>query len=993
MPVIREKRQYESVRRVGVVRMDTGEAEKYKGIAAAVNSLTKIAVDEMGRQAEKQGEQMAQQVAASKIMSINPKTGKPEALDWVGDNRFIGRTGANAYARVISDRFQQEIENEIKQKAGKIALQYENDPYSVEKYEEQMNAYLEGMAKGSEENGKQTAYTNFILSEGTQYITATKLNMMQERNRRERAKLAASIEQKNNEMLEFAYNAGVEGRADFDNILDASVDRNLDGEAAALIQRGSATAHDSKMRTAYVSGAVQRIFQKLDGRPYDRARVELAIRIGNVDSLPNDLKDEVADIIPLVDLQNRGSILTNAAQLSADYAAVEMQQEKIEAENMRRLSRQISINLDSENTKLEYGTFSTITNAYNSGDPKKVTGAIQAAVTDAEIRINDIKLAFADGLIGKDDYTSRTKEARQSVLTPILAVAAQEGNVEDLSLAIRTGNPIAYNRLTPFQRSVVESLGASPNIYDRVDDETFVKTYLSGAKDEVTQRMNDYLAASQIKAETENLISGLYRGEFDEEATRSLASQINQSTILSDSDKDTLKKRINTGYAVGLVNQVAGASSSQMNAMGLYISSNGADDLGLPKYMRGIADNVLAITTDENRDKIVSEISKRESSIRTNEQEIKSQQDQINKQAKLFQEARFGGVSKTKEHREIVDTMLVDRGIDLLSPDSENPETYRILSNTMSQNLLDGLHSLVSSPSSFSPQQANTLMNHFARLYQDPTTLGMVNRFGNLLGEDEAILRHAMEVRQFVQKPVNEIFADLQNRTQTKAATDNYESVFGSRQKDAAETYVFDLFNDRNIARELAPLASYYAKTGRDKNSINALLEDVVDSRYKESEFIADPSMPKGMVTKSRYSLEITFPDKDERKEFISRVQSELPSGYSIKGTRTARTGEVTFGEDKQVYLVPYAGTGVPQYFAHYVEPETNELRPLIYERTKYNANLGRNVTETVWPMFDHDLTEDWRKDKLLQEIEDAQATVDNIRKSKEVLQKRPGIR
>ncbi len=44
MPVIREKRQYESVGPVGVVRMNTGEVEMYQQIAQANQTLTNTAI-------------------------------------------------------------------------------------------------------------------------------------------------------------------------------------------------------------------------------------------------------------------------------------------------------------------------------------------------------------------------------------------------------------------------------------------------------------------------------------------------------------------------------------------------------------------------------------------------------------------------------------------------------------------------------------------------------------------------------------------------------------------------------------------------------------------------------------------------------------------------------------------------------------------------------------------------------------------------------------
>ena len=148
---------------------------------------------------------------------------------------------------------------------------------------------------------------------------------------------------------------------------------------------------------------------------------------------------------------------------------------------------------------------------------------------------------------------------------------------------------------------------------------------------------------------------------------------------------------------------------------------------------------------------------------------------------------------------------------------------------------------------------------------------------------------------------------------------------------------------------------------------------------YLDSEYIIDPSMPVGSFSKSRFSLELTFPVKEERQEFIKLVNENLPQGYVLASHKTQRQTEELEGfgrvvgsavvaaeeaqrEDIEVYLMPYGGTTVPQYYAYYKEPRTGELRPLIYDRTVYDPRTMSEKTQLMWPMFDADLTADYRR-------------------------------
>jgi hypothetical protein len=146
--------------------------------------------------------------------------------------------------------------------------------------------------------------------------------------------------------------------------------------------------------------------------------------------------------------------------------------------------------------------------------------------------------------------------------------------------------------------------------------------------------------------------------------------------------------------------------------------------------------------------------------------------------------------------------------------------------------------------------------------------------------------------------------------------------------------YTLDLIKDPIIAEELAPVTEYMALTGKGASQINSVLNEIVDSKYAKSRFIADPRFPAGSIERSRYSLEAVFPEKDDRNAFVTKVNEQLPSGYSLIPNLDA--------DEKRVMLVPDESTAGLNYFAYFVD-EGEELRPLIIEQDG----------QPMWPTFD----------------------------------------
>jgi hypothetical protein len=84
----------------------------------------------------------------------------------------------------------------------------------------------------------------------------------------------------------------------------------------------------------------------------------------------------------------------------------------------------------------------------------------------------------------------------------------------------------------------------------------------------------------------------------------------------------------------------------------------------------------------------------------------------------------------------------------------------------------------------------------------------------------------------------------------------------------------------------------------------------------------------------------------------------------------------IVTGQTKEVFLVPFDGGDVPQFYA-YFRDENNEIRPLIYEN-KIN-NFG--ASELTWPMFDTSMTEEFAKNKHNQLLKSIQAQAREVEK------------
>ena len=205
MPVLRQKRTVTNAP-IGVARINTGESELWETIRANAKNVASTAFNTLKKESLNEAQELALSEDIDKVRTINPTTGKLEALELYNMNS----DARAAYKRIIDSRFEKSISDEIKLKSKEFSL-IEN--ISPQAYEEKFSQYLSGMVN----NAPEGMYKGMVEEAGTFYLASTKMNLTQTRRRELKAKnkqlfitevneIQKSFLELNDEDREIAYN-------------------------------------------------------------------------------------------------------------------------------------------------------------------------------------------------------------------------------------------------------------------------------------------------------------------------------------------------------------------------------------------------------------------------------------------------------------------------------------------------------------------------------------------------------------------------------------------------------------------------------------------------------------------------------------------------------------------------------------------------------------------------------------------------------------------
>ena len=116
MAIVRQKRQAR-LQRIGVVNMDTGEADMYQSMARAGQSIAQSVLPELKEQAQERGINAAKEVNRQNLIEFDAE-GNPKALTVP---QGFGTIASRAYQTVVERRFNESMKEEIQNKSIELA--------------------------------------------------------------------------------------------------------------------------------------------------------------------------------------------------------------------------------------------------------------------------------------------------------------------------------------------------------------------------------------------------------------------------------------------------------------------------------------------------------------------------------------------------------------------------------------------------------------------------------------------------------------------------------------------------------------------------------------------------------------------------------------------------------------------------------------------------------------------------------------------------------
>ena len=243
MPVLRQKRTVTNAP-IGVARINTGEAELWETIRANAKNVASTAFTNLKKESLNEAQELALNEDIDKVRTINPTTGKLEALELYNMNS----DARVAYKRIIDSRFEKSISDEIQLKSKEFAL---INKISPQEYEKKFSQYLAGMVN----NAPDGMYKGMIEEAGTFYLASTKMNLTETRRKEaliEHADFISSEINKNIETLSIATNQD-EAKV----ILEKNIALLEDGRASGAYSRVKTDEGIEALNYAYYKGIIK----------------------------------------------------------------------------------------------------------------------------------------------------------------------------------------------------------------------------------------------------------------------------------------------------------------------------------------------------------------------------------------------------------------------------------------------------------------------------------------------------------------------------------------------------------------------------------------------------------------------------------------------------------------------------------------------------------------------------------------------------------------
>ena len=506
MAVIREQRQF-GVSPVRVVRADTGGQLIGQAMAQAGETFSDIMFKRAAVQAEKAGKEAALSVEAEKVVTFDPITQKPVAHT---PPKPFGTIAAEAYQNVINQRFNQEIESDIKNRGTELALQFKDSANGSELYNQAMQDYVDQL--------KQNAggmYGEYISSVGGEYRESTYLKLKQDEQDRARAeaKRISALQHADNVSNAIAMYSQMGPEADA--MMPAST--SIDEARAGVSSYSEAAIRNGQIRQARAAGiALFSINRVSDNNPYEAENDLRALAMGPAGL--SSIKDP--------------ALKETMSEFAGDASAWEQVYGEISSQASNSIQRSILEDTiaayNAESTRSFGETFSNIT----TGSSMDIGSEIEDIIAESRFVKSNISRGMAAGYsedvasinAGGPAFQSRINTTIDALTSNLVRNANSVGDINAVSLALQRGD--ASSLSGGLQETVSQIITLSDGLGDKGIINTAVSS-LDGIK--VETAFFEAKANAEANANLSNLNNDL-AGKL------AIASQGDLASIISEFD-------------------------------------------------------------------------------------------------------------------------------------------------------------------------------------------------------------------------------------------------------------------------------------------------------------------------------------------------------------------------------------------------------------------------------------------------------------------------
>lgn len=951
MPIIRQQTQVFN-KPIGVSRFDTGADEVYQAVSNFSDTVGRIAFQEGSRVAEERGKEKAQSLTPDQVTELSKRK---EVI------RGVQTIEQEAFNQSLDRRFVNQISNDIQLESKRIAMDYP-DPVS---YEQQFGRYLNDLSEGTNDRFKG------VVSEVAKYEMAdTKLDLVSKARTEARNDQAFNIGMQVDDAAEKANVSGIDGNdiAVLNLINEAGKTAKEGLDADLPLKRGADSAAINSVAISGISGVLENMLKNISS-PTEQAGilVYLSTQGKDRDFLSKATIKRLDRFVPYLNTETIPQLLTKATAINSRYNSIRVIDAAKTADSIATQERRNQVNFpDDVDSKKQTSSVIAYNAFENSPD-------YQSAITQYSLLENNF---LTDEKIENEKYVSgKTKtesekdeniqDLRRARLDSLIITAAQDENIESLQSYIVSGNPNDLRQLTERQATIFSFLRSS-SLYNSDEDRDHVQGLLEDVKNNFRKKIDANIRNVQLHVGVSNLIDNLNNSIIDSEQIRKtqeeLALALKRNDI-NDTQFNNYGESLGAARSKGLANILSSqASSDELNALALFVQTNGKEARNLPDTIRTVGEAINNTITDSKRNEIVSHINSVREKISSKEAKAKEAMEEARLELTLFS----GDAPRNTKTLNASDNLLKKNGVNLLSPSSKNQEIYKYLTGAMSGDLVNGLTTIYNGTSS--PQTADLLLDHFIALRESPTDIGKVNAFrGYLSAEIMGVLDDVAEIRSNVGGNAAEIATQLVSLRDDEQLNVRVKSELGDK---TPKQYLLEYFTKRpDLASEYDSVFEYYLRRGNSLDQARTKIDRLYNLTHTSDNHVVNMRFPSDNQPKNRFSIRLTIPDEEVRNEFIKNIETSLPEGYALIPT-------IGDNSIKKVYLVPDEDAQGYGYFT-YVLDESGQWDALIVEEDG----------ELVWPYYDTDTIKDFALERGKQKQIELKNALDKEEKKQQKLQ------